>query len=143
MKTPALMAGKEGGGQLPASCSSCNTIRVSAADLRHISDLPGEHRFRVVYFSAPPLTLPNGLPRPQRIKAACAFRLAGGFHGRARVEREAGGPVLVVEAQALDLFLGRDVAMPYSLSLLRALYTEIGRCYILEQARQQSRKARN
>ena len=142
MKQPANMAGSAGG-RLKAPCSSCDTIRVPAADLRRFPDLPGRHRLQVVYLSAPSPTLPSGLPCPQHVKVACAFRLAGGFHGRARVEKGDDGLVLVVEAQALDLLLRRDVAMAYRFSLLRALYSEIGRCYTLEQARMQARGARN
>lgn len=142
MRHPANnTAGKQDGGTSAAVRPSC--LRIPAHQLKSFPDLPGRHRLRVVYFDAPGPVLPNGLPRPQLVMAACAFRLAGGFHGLARVERSDAGPVLSVETNSYDLLLDRPVSMPFSLSLLRTLYSEIGRQFVRGQARQSARKARN
>ena len=142
MQNPGIPAAGETEGR-PCAALPTRYHRFPAHQIKTVPNPSPCPRLEVVFFDAPADVLPNGCLRPQWVMAACAFRLAGGFHGRARVEKYPGGPVLAIETEALDILLGRSVAMPYDLPVLRALYLEIGRLYVLEQARRAMQKARS
>lgn len=116
---------------------------VPASELRTAPADIGQARSRlnVLSFFLPADRNPNGCPRPDRILADCGFRLGSDFHGRARVEKRSEGPGLAVATDAWDALMGHPVMMNYGMGLLRALYAELGRLYVGERAKRQSRGA--
>ncbi len=116
---------------------------VPASELRTAPADTGQDRNRltVLGFFLPADVNPNGCPRPDRIMADCGFRVGGDLAGRARVERRVEGPGLAVTTDAWDALMGRRVPLGLGLGILRALYAELGRLYVGEQARRQARGA--
>ncbi|MGI4790384.1 MAG: hypothetical protein ACRYFS_16220 [Janthinobacterium lividum] len=104
---------------------------------------PSQHRIRFAFFNAPADTLPNGRGRQSQVACVCAFQLADQVHGWAQVERTEAGPLLAVEDEAIDMLQQRFIHMDYSLSVLHGLYHEMGRCYLLAQARHAQYTGRN
>ena len=122
-----------------ADVQSCKFLRIPAAYLKvGIADIGTRRRLNVPFFQADPVRNPSGALRPQTIRCVAKICVGGDFVLDVRIEQEASGPVLVIKRQAYDSVLNRQEDITLSLPLLAALYVELGRRYVTEQARQRS-----
>lgn len=93
-------------------------------------------RLQSPYVNFPGPFLPNGLPRPDRIKIEASFRLGGDFHFLARVVRHGErGTLLQVQTEAFDTRCHRLVHLAVTDTLLSQVYAELARRYLAAQGR--------
>jgi len=121
-------------------------IRIPAETVRQSMPDGEGRRLRLLAYWLPCDTLPNALPRPDRILGEGALRLGCDYLLLARVVQDAGGArSLEVAAKAYDAQCEAAVSLDMELPLLRAAYSLLGQAHIAARAHRfaQSRGGRN